>query len=211
MAAVIIEPVQGENGVVTPPPDFLATARELTARFGALLWLDEVQTGIGRCGEWFAHQPAGITPDLVTLAKGLGSGFPIGVCIGIGQAGDLLQPGNHGTTFGGNPVAAIAGLAVLNVIERDGLLAHVREMGERLSSGIAGLGHSMVQGVRGMGLLRGIVLHRAEAAAVADRALNAGWIINAPRPNVLRIAPPLIVSGEQIDGFVKALPGLLDG
>ena len=211
VAAVIIEPVQGENGVVTPPPDFLATARELTARFGALLWLDEVQTGIGRCGEWFAHQPAGITPDLVTLAKGLGSGFPIGVCIGIGQAGDLLQPGNHGTTFGGNPVAAIAGLAVLNVIERDGLLAHVREMGERLSSGIAGLGHSMVQGVRGMGLLRGIVLHRAEAAAVADRALNAGWIINAPRPNVLRIAPPLIVSGEQIDGFVKALPGLLDG
>ena len=211
VAAVIIEPVQGENGVVTPPPDFLATARELTARFGALLWLDEVQTGIGRCGEWFAHQPTGITPDLVTLAKGLGSGFPIGVCIGIGQAGDLLQPGNHGTTFGGNPVAAIAGLAVLNVIERDGLLAHVREMGERLSSGIAGLGHSMVHGVRGMGLLRGIVLHRAEAAAVADRALNAGWIINAPRPNVLRIAPPLIVSGEQIDGFVKALPGLLDG
>lgn len=211
VAAVIIEPVQGENGVVTPPPDFLATARELTDRFGALLWLDEVQTGIGRCGEWFAHQQTGITPDLVTLAKGLGSGFPIGACIGIGRAGDLLQPGNHGTTFGGNPVAAIAGLAVLNVIERDGLLAQVREMGERLSSGVTGLGHPMVEGVRGMGLLRGIVLKRPEAGAVADRALNAGWIINAPRPNVLRIAPPLIVSGEQIDGFVEALPGLLDG
>ncbi|MDO4784951.1 MAG: acetylornithine transaminase [Propionibacteriaceae bacterium] len=211
VAAVIIEPIQGENGVVAPPDGFLVRARELTERHGALLWLDEVQTGIGRCGEWFAHQPSGITADLVTVAKGLGCGFPIGACIGVGRAGDLLQPGNHGTTFGGNPVAAIAGLAVLNVIERDGLLSHVREMGERLAAGVAGLNHPMVEGVRGMGLLRGIVLDRPDAPAVADRALSAGWIINAPRPNVLRIAPPLIVSADQIDAFVGALPGLLDG
>lgn len=211
VAAMLIEPIQGENGVVVPPDGFLAAARQLADQHGALLWLDEVQTGVGRCGEWFAHHSSGVVPDLVTLAKGLGNGFPIGACIGLGRAADLLQPGHHGSTFGGNPVAAIAGLAVLNVIERDGLLGNARVMGERLAASVGALGHPGIVEVRGAGLLRGIVLRDDVASGVAERALDAGWIINAPRPSVLRVAPPLIVTASEIDAFVAALPGWLDG
>ncbi|MBA8795289.1 acetylornithine aminotransferase [Friedmanniella endophytica] len=210
VAAVVLEPIQGENGIVVPPPDYLVRAREITRRAGALLWVDEVQTGIGRCGEWLAHLPTGITPDVVTVAKGLGNGFPIGACLAMGPAADLLGPGAHGSTFGGNPVAAIAGLAVLGVIERDGLLDHATAMGERLVAGVEAIGHPLVAGVRGMGLLRGIVLTEAVAPAVADLALDHGFIINAPRPSVLRLAPPLIIGPEQLDAFVAVLPGLLD-
>jgi acetylornithine aminotransferase len=210
VAAVITEPIQGENGVVAPPTGFLAAARDLTREHGALLWLDEVQTGMGRCGDWLASAPSGATADLVTFAKGLGNGFPIGACVAPGAAADLLQPGSHGTTFGGNPVAAAAGLAVMGIIERDGLLQQARELGEHLAEGVLALGHPGVAAVRGQGLLRGIVLADEIAPAVADLALAAGFVINAPRPDVLRLAPPLVVTAAQLDSFIAALPGLLD-
>ncbi|WP_298130911.1 acetylornithine transaminase [Micropruina sp.] len=210
VAAVIVEPVQGENGVVEPPSDYLAQVRELTSAAGALLWIDEVQTGIGRCGDWLASTRSGVTGDIVTFAKGLGNGFPVGACVATGAAASLLGPGAHGTTFGGNPVAAAAGLAVLGIIERDGLLARVRTAGERLASGILNLQHPRVSAVRGQGLLRGVVLTDAIAPAVADAALASGFVINAPRPNVLRLAPPLIISDADLDGFVAALPDLLE-
>ena len=157
-AAVFLEPVMGEAGAVTPPPGYLTAAREITASRGALLVLDEVQTGIGRTGSWFAHQAAGIVPDVVTLAKGLGGGLPIGACIGLGAAGELLEPGQHGTTFGGNPVCAAAALAVLDTIAGDGLLEHVSLVGKTLATGVEELGHPLVRGVDGAGLLIGIVL-----------------------------------------------------
>ncbi len=210
VAAVILEPIQGENGVVEPPPGYLSEARELCNRVGALLWIDEVQTGIGRCGDWLASAEAGVTGDIVTFAKGLGNGFPIGACVATGPAASLLGPGAHGTTFGGNPVAAAAGLAVLGIIERDGLLSRVQEAGERLAAGIMALDHPRVDHVRGRGLLRGVVLTEPVAAAVADAALSAGFVINAPRPNVLRLAPPLIIPDAELDRFVAALPALLD-
>lgn len=211
VAAVVVEPIQGENGIVTPPEGFLADARRICDEHGALLWIDEVQTGIGRCGDWLASSHDQVTPDVVTFAKGLGNGFPIGACVATGKAADLLQPGSHGTTFGGNPVAAIAGLAVLNVIERDGLLENARAMGQRLVTGVEELNHAKISGVRGRGLLRGIVLTEQIAPQVTNAALDAGFIINAPRPDVLRIAPPLIIGAAEIDAFVAALPALLDG
>ena len=210
VAAVIVEPIQGENGVVEPPSGYLAKVRELTQTAGALLWIDEVQTGIGRCGDWLASASSGVTADIVTFAKGLGNGFPVGACVATGAAASLLGPGAHGTTFGGNPVAAAAGLAVLSIIERDGLLARVRTAGERLARGILDLDHPLISTVRGQGLLRGVVLTEPIAAAVADAALASGFVINAPRPNVLRLAPPLIISDADLDAFVAALPALLE-
>jgi len=210
VAAVIVEPIQGENGVVEPPSDFLAKARELTAGAGVLLWIDEVQTGIGRCGDWLASGPSGITGDIVTFAKGLGNGFPVGACVATGGAASLLGPGSHGTTFGGNPVAAAAGLAVVGIIERDGLLARVQTAGDRLAASILALGDARIVTVRGRGLLRGVVLADPIGPAVADAALASGFVINAPRPDVLRLAPPLIIGDAELDSFVAALPGLLD-
>ncbi len=210
VAAVVLEPLQGENGVIEPPRGYLARARELCDGVGALLWIDEVQTGMGRTGAWLAHVAEGVRADVVTLAKGLGNGFPVGACVARGRAASMLQPGSHGSTFGGNPVAAIAGLAVVAVIERDGLLEHATAMGEHLATTVTGLGHPLVAGVRGRGLLRGIVLTEPVAAAVSDAALDAGFIINAPRPDVLRLAPPLITTAAQLDTFTAALPGLLD-
>ncbi len=210
VAAVILEPIQGENGVVEPPAGYLAATRVLCDRAGALLWIDEVQTGIGRCGDWLASAESGVTGDIVTFAKGLGNGFPVGACVATGAAATLLGPGAHGTTFGGNPVAAAAGLAVLGIIERDGLLNRVQVAGERLASSILALDHPRVDHVRGRGLLRGVVLTEPVAAAVADAALAAGFVINAPRPTVLRLAPPLIVPDAELDRFVAALPALLD-
>ncbi|HET9873154.1 MAG TPA: acetylornithine transaminase [Propionibacteriaceae bacterium] len=209
VAAVVLEPIQGENGIIVPPQGYLRQAREITEQAGALLWIDEVQTGIGRTGAWLAHIAEGITADVVTLAKGLGNGYPVGACIATGATGDLLGPGSHGSTFGGNPVAAIAGLAVLTVIERDGLLEQATAAGDHLAAAVLALQHPVIAGVRGRGLLRGVVLNQPIAAAVADAALAAGFIVNAPRPDVLRIAPPLIISSHQLDTFVAALPGLL--
>jgi acetylornithine aminotransferase len=209
-AAVVLEPIQGENGVVVPPDGYLQAARRITSEHGALLWIDEIQTGIGRTGDWFAHTAAGITPDLVTVAKGLGAGIPVGACIGLGAAADLLQPGNHGTTFGGNPVATIAGLAVMTVIERDGLLANVVAVGNHLVSGIEALDHPLVAGVRGKGLLLAIKLTQPVSDQVAARALEAGFVVNNPIPDAIRLAPPYILTKADADSFVAALPGLLD-
>ena len=210
LAAVVLEPIQGENGIVVPPPGYLRRARQICDQHGALLWMDEVQTGMGRTGSWLVHVDEGVRADIVTLAKGLGNGFPIGACLATGAAARLLGPGSHGSTFGGNPVAAIAGLAVIAVIERDGLLNHVTAMGEHLASAIDQLAHPLILGVRGRGLLRGIVFAEPVAAAVSDAALDAGFIVNAPGPQVLRLAPPLVVTSGQLDTFVAALPSLLD-
>lgn len=209
-AAVFLEPVQGEGGVVPAPAGYLAAARELTERAGTLLVVDEIQTGIGRCGDWFAHTAEGIVPDVVTVAKGLGGGFPIGACIGLGRAADLLGPGAHGTTFGGNPVAAAAGLAVLHAIERDGLLDNVRAVGAHLRADVLALGHPLVRGVRGRGLLLGIELAAPTAAAVVAEALGAGFVVNAVTPDTIRLAPPLILDIAQADEFLAALPAVLD-
>ena len=210
VAAVVLEPIQGENGVVVPSAGYLAQAREICDRSGALLWMDEVQTGIGRCGSWLVHVDEGVTADIITVAKGLGNGFPIGACIATETASRLLGPGSHGSTFGGNPVAAIAGLAVIAVIERDGLLAHAKTLGDHFSTAIMGLDHDLITGVRGRGLLQAVILAAPIAAAVVEAALAAGFVINAPRPDVLRVAPPLIISSAELDHFVRALPSLLD-
>jgi acetylornithine aminotransferase len=209
-AAVILEPILGESGVIVPPADYLAAAREITSQQGALLILDEVQTGIARTGTFFAHQAAGIVPDVMTLAKGLGGGLPIGATLATGPAADLLQPGQHGTTFGGNPVCAAAALAVLEQIDSQGLVDHVAAVGKSLAAGIEELDHPLVDHVRGAGLLLGVVLTQPISAKVDRAARDAGYLINAPAPDVLRLAPPLILTQEQADGFVAALPAILD-
>ncbi|HEY0812419.1 MAG TPA: acetylornithine transaminase [Pseudonocardia sp.] len=209
-AAVFLEPIMGEAGAVTPPPGYLAAAREITSQHGALLVLDEVQTGIGRTGAWFAHQATGVVPDVVTLAKGLGGGLPIGACIGIGAAGALLEPGQHGTTFGGNPVCAAAALAVLDTIASDGLLEHVALVGKGIAAGVEELGHPLVRGVDGAGLLIGILLAEPVSAAVAGQARAAGFLINNAVPDRIRLAPPLVLTQEQAAEFLAALPTILD-
>jgi acetylornithine aminotransferase len=208
-AMVILEPIQGENGVLVPPPGYLEQARAITSAHGALLVLDEVQTGIGRTGHWFAHQADGIEPDVVTLAKGLGGGLPIGAMLAFGETAELLVPGLHATTFGGNPVACAAALAVLSTIDQEDLLDHVKRIGERLRRGIEGLGHPLVAGVRGSGLLLGIVLTAPESAAVAARLVDLGFLTNAVQPDAIRLAPPLILTADQADAFIAALPEAL--
>ncbi|MCW2830396.1 MAG: acetylornithine transaminase [Aeromicrobium sp.] len=203
VAAVLVEPIQGEAGVVVPPDGYLRAAREIASRHGALLWLDEVQTGMGRTGAWFAHTESGITPDLMTLAKGLGGGIPIGACLAIGAAATLLQPGNHGTTFGGNAVATAAALAVIATIEADDLLAHVTTIGDQLRRGL--VDHPLVAEVTGRGLLVGVVLNRPVAAEVQQAALAAGLILNNATPERLRLAPPLILSEDQAADAVTTL------
>jgi acetylornithine/N-succinyldiaminopimelate aminotransferase len=209
-AMVLLEPIQGENGVVVPPSGYLAAAREIATRRGALLALDEVQTGIGRTGHWYAHQADAIEPDVVTLAKGLGGGLPIGACLAFGDAADLFGPGMHGSTFGGNPVSCAAALAVIATIANEGLLDHVKRVGERLRRGIEDLRHPLVTDVRGTGLLLGVVLAAPEAAAVATALRDAGFLANPVQPGVLRLAPPLILSTAQADAFLTALPAALD-
>jgi acetylornithine aminotransferase len=212
VAALFLEPIQGEAGVVAADAAYLQLARELTTATGTLLILDEVQTGVGRTGTWFAFQQAGIVPDAITVAKGLGGGVPIGALVTFGPTvSALLTAGQHGSTFGGNPLATAAGLAVLDAIDRDGLLAHATSVGNHLADSVAALGHPLISGVRGAGLLRAIVLSADVSAIVADRALTAGFIINAPTPDALRFAPPLIITLAQVDEFVAALPRLLDG
>jgi acetylornithine aminotransferase len=206
-AAVVIEPIQGEAGVVIPPEGYLARAREITSAHGALLWFDEVQTGMGRTGSWFAHTRSGATPDVITLAKGLAGGIPIGACIAVGEHGVLLQPGNHGTTFGGNPVATAAALAVIETIEKDDLLGNARVVGERLRAGLA---DPRVTEVRGEGLLIGLDLSQDRAAEAVAAAQEHGFIVNMCAPNRIRLAPPLILTAEQADEFLAAWPAILD-
>ncbi|WP_183094416.1 acetylornithine transaminase [Nocardioides stalactiti] len=211
-AAVLVEPVQGEAGVVVPPADYLPGAQRIAHEHGALLWLDEIQTGVGRTGTWFAHQnPAlvsdRVVPDIVTLAKGLAGGIPIGACIATGGSGKLFDPGNHGTTFGGNPVAAAAALAVLDVVA-EGLLDHATRIGARLKAGLAA--DPRVAEVRGEGLLIGLDLTEARSAEVAAAAQDAGFIVNAPTPERIRLAPPLVLTDEDVDAFLAAWPAILD-
>ncbi|UNO39065.1 acetylornithine transaminase [Streptomyces sp. MST-110588] len=209
-ALVVLEPVQGENGVVLPPPDYLRAAREITRATGTLLVLDEIQTGIGRTGHWLASQAQGVDADVVTLAKGLGGGLPIGATLAFGPAAELLTPGAHGSTFSGNPVVCAGALAVLDTIAADGLLDHVKRVGERLRGGIEALGHRLVGQVRGAGLLLGIVLTEPLAPQAQQAAQDAGLLVNAVAPDVLRLAPPLIVSDEDADTFLRKLPAVLD-
>ena len=214
-AMVILEPIQGEAGVVVPPPGYLAAARDIADRHGALLVLDEVQTGIARTGHWFAHQAEGVAPDVMTLAKGLGGGLPIGACVVFTDRrrdlADLLPPGSHGTTFGGNPISCAAALAVLRTIAAEGLLDHVKRVGERLRKGIEAMNHPLVAQVRGAGLLLGVELTTSAAGAVADRLRQAGFLVNPVRPEVIRLAPPLIMTAAQVDEFLAALPEALGG
>jgi len=205
-AAVVLEPIQGEAGVVVPPDGYLTAAREITTRHGALLWLDEVQTGIGRTGAWFAHEPD-VAPDLVTLAKGLGGGIPIGATIGLGAAASLLEPGQHGTTFGGNPVACAAALAVLDTIEREDLLGAVVRQGAALTAALRT--SPLVTEVEGRGLLLGAQLAEDCAPAVVARAQERGFLLNATGPARLRFAPPLTIPRADLDAFAAAWPDVV--
>jgi len=210
-ALVIVEPIQGENGVVVPPPGYLKAVRAITAATGTLLVLDEVQTGVGRTGHWFEYQAhEGVLPDIVTLAKGLGGGLPLGATVAFGRAAQLLKPGHHGTTFGGNPVACAAGLAVLDTIEAEGLLENVKRTSEKLRGGVEALGHPMIDSGRGSGLLLGIVLTEPLAPQVQQAAQDAGLLVNAPAPDVVRLMPPLNIGDDEVEVFLRALPGVLD-
>ena len=208
-AAVFLEPTQGEGGVIPAPDGYLRAARAACDEAGALLVLDEIQSGVGRTGAWFAFQREGAIPDVITLAKGLGGGLPIGACIGIGGCGSALGKGDHGSTFGGNPVACAAALAVLDTIESEGLLKNVTEVGDRLAAGIEASGHPLVTGVRGSGLWRAITLAAPAAPAVEAAAARAGFLVNAVQPDAIRLAPPLILSAEQADSFTAELPAIL--
>lgn len=212
-AAVLLEPIQGEAGVIVPPRGYLPAAQRISREHGALLWLDEIQTGVGRTGAWFAHQhpdlvDSPVVPDIVTLAKGLAGGIPIGACIATHGSGKLFDPGNHGTTFGGNPVAAAAALAVLDVIEADGLLAHATVLGARLRDGLAT--DPRVVETRGAGLLIGLTLAQPKAPEVVVAAQDAGFIINGATPERIRLAPPLVLTQADVDAFVAAWAAILD-
>ncbi|TQJ66038.1 acetylornithine aminotransferase [Arthrobacter sp. SLBN-100] len=208
VAAVFLEPIQGEAGVRPLPAGYLRAARELTSKAGALLILDEVQTGIGRTGKWLASEDAGIVPDAVTLAKGLGGGFPIGALITFGaETSSLLTAGQHGTTFGGNPVATAAALATLHAIESQDVLANVAAVGEHLRSALAAI--PGVTEVRGEGLLIGFDLDADVAPAVVQAGLDAGFIVNSPGPRTIRLAPPLVLTTAQADSFLAAFPAIL--
>ncbi|MGH3491976.1 MAG: acetylornithine transaminase [Sciscionella sp.] len=209
-AAVFLEPVLGEGGVLPAPDGYLNAAREITGAAGALLVIDEVQAGIGRTGSWFAFQQAGIVPDVVTLAKGLGGGLPLGAVLGLGAAAELFTPGAHGTTFGGNPVCCAAGLAVLDTIAEHDLCAHAAAVGKHLTAGIEALDHPLLGGVRGLGLLLGMTLGAPRAKAFVAAAQRRGYLLNAVAPEVVRIAPPLILTEAQADEFLAVLPDITD-
>jgi acetylornithine/N-succinyldiaminopimelate aminotransferase len=201
VAALIVEPIKGEAGVLDLPDGYLRAARELTRRHGALLILDEVQTGAGRTGEWFAYQHAGIVPDAITVAKGIGGGIPIGALVTFGHASDLLSKGQHGSTFGGNPLATSVANAVLAEIERAGLVRNAARRGAELRERILAMGSPLVEGVRGRGLLLGVALTEPVAQALSAAALDAGLIVNAANDSTIRLAPPLIVGDDELDEF----------
>jgi acetylornithine aminotransferase len=208
-AAVIVEPTLGEGGVVPPPVGFLAAARQACDASGALLIVDEVQSGIGRTGHWFSSAAEGVQPDVITLAKGLGGGLPIGACLAVGAAGDLFAPGDHGSTFGGNPVACAAALAVLDTIADDHLLDNVKRVGEHLAQQLESLDSPLVAGTRGSGLWRAVALNGDRAAAVETAARQRGLLVNAVKPDAIRLAPPLILTEAEVDEAVPLLAAAL--
>ena len=204
LAAVLLEPIQGEAGVVVPPTGYLAAAQHIAHEAGALFLLDEVQTGIGRTGAWFAYQHEGVAPDAMSLAKGLGGGLPIGALVTFSPVAEMWHPGMHGSTFGGNPVSCAAALAVLDTIEEDGLLARASAAGDHLRRAVADI--TGVTEVRGAGLLLGVVLADGVAAADVERhARRLGVIVNAIGTNVIRLAPPLVITDAQLDLAVALL------
>ena len=207
VAAVVIEPIKGEAGVIDLPEGYLAAVRDITARHGALLILDEIQTGAGRTGTWWAFQQAGIVPDAIAVAKGIGGGVPIGALVTFGAASDLFTAGQHGSTFGGNPLATAASNAVLGEIERAGLVDNAAARGEQLRAAIAGL--PLVDEVRGRGLLIGVGLTDDVAPAVVAKALELGLIVNAPNDTSIRIAPPLIIGDAEIAEFIDKFTAAL--
>lgn len=202
---MILESIQGETGVVPPPPGYLARVRELCDTHGILMIVDEVQAGMGRTGRWFGYQEDGIVPDVVTMAKGLGGGLPLGACVAMPRA-DLFTPGGHGTTFGGNPVSCAAGLAVVDTIRREGLLDHARRMGDLFREGLEG--HDAVREVRGRGLMLGVVLREPAAPGSLD-PLSRGLILNQPAPDVLRIVPPLTITDQDVRTSVRIIREML--
>jgi len=207
VAAVLLEPIQGESGVIVPSSDFLGGVRRLCSERGVLLMVDEIQTGLGRTGAWFAFQHAGIEPDVVTVAKALGNGMPIGACWARAEVAAAFGPGDHGSTFGGQPLAASAARATLQVLESIDAPALARRAGARLADGLAGL--PGVVSVRGAGLLLAAVLDGDRAAAVTAAALARGLVVNAPRADAIRLAPPLTVSDEHIDEALGILGAAL--
>jgi acetylornithine/N-succinyldiaminopimelate aminotransferase len=208
-AAVFLEPILGEGGVVPPAAGYLHAAREICDAAGALLVLDEVQGGIGRTGRWLAHQHEAVVPDVVTLAKGLGGGLPIGACVAGGEAATALRAGDHGSTFGGNPISGAAALAVLDTIEADGLLDHVGALGDRWRGALAGVESPLLSGVRGRGLWLALLVGDGAAPAIQTAAREHGFLVNAIGPDVVRLAPPLVLSDAEADSFTDALPGIL--
>jgi len=204
-AAILLEPIQGESGVIVPPDGYLHEARRIASLHGTLLWLDEVQSGMGRTGAFFAHTREGIIPDIVTLAKALGNGFPMGAVLATGDAAGFFTPGSHGSTFGGNPLAARVGLTVIDQIEP--LLPHVASIGEWLMDQLRAL--DGVREVRGRGLFIGVGLDQPIAAAMAKAALGHGIIVNAPREDTLRLVPPLILTQDDVSPLFDVWPQLL--
>ena len=208
-AALFLEPTLGEGGIVPAPDGYLRAARQVCDDAGALLVLDEVQSGVGRTGAWFQHHHEDVVPDVVTLAKGLGGGLPIGACIGIGPYGSTFDKGDHASTFGGNPVACAAALAVLDTIEREGLLENAVKVGDRLASA-AQIDSPLLTGVRGRGLWLALALNGPAAATVEAVARDAGFLVNAVQPDAVRLAPPLVLTLDEADSFLAALPAILD-
>lgn len=198
-AMVILEPIQGEAGVIVPPIGYLKAAREICDEAGALLVLDCVQTGMGRTGQWFGYEQEGVMPDAITLAKGLGGGLPLGALMTFGIASQYFQPGDHGSTFGGNPVSTAAGLAALTVIKEEKLLTNALRQGEAIKGALK----PYVREVRGEGLLLGIELFAQNAKEFAQRLQETGILVNAPRPSTIRIAPPLNISSKEVKSFIN--------
>ena len=205
-AMIILEPIQGEAGVITAPSGYLAAARAIADKCGALLVFDEVQTGMGRTGLWFAHQHEGVLPDVITMAKGIGAGLPLGAMIALGSAAELFTGGAHGSTFGGNPICCAAGLAAIKVIEGDHLMDNVKARSEEITGELKN--HHAVSEVRGKGLLLGVRLKTANSSDVQQRLLEAGFLTNAAQVDTIRLAPPLIVSADQVAEFTTAFKEL---
>ena len=201
VAALFVEPIKGEAGVLELPEGYLVAAREITRRHGALLVIDEIQTGAGRTGAWFAFQHAGITPDAITVAKGIGNGIPIGALITFGAASDLYYPGTHGSTFGGNPLATAVASAVLDEIENAGLVDAATERGRQVRDAVGAIGSPLVEGCRGQGLLIGVALRHPIAGAVVAAAQQHGLIVNAANDSTIRLAPALTIGDVEIDEF----------
>ena len=211
IVAILVEPIQGEGGIRTPEPAYLQGLRRICDQKGWLLMLDEVQSGIGRTGKWFAHQHSGILPDVMTLAKGLGSGVPIGACLTAGTAAGTFKPGNHGSTFGGNPLACTAGLTTLNLLEQNGLLAHAEALGNFIRDGFTRrLGQlAGVKQIRGQGLMIGIELDKP-CGALVKTALENGLLINVTADSVVRLLPPLVLSEDEARHLIDTLSPLIE-